>query len=205
MGEFNSIPATRLTGDEAFRVAGQPLGLTVLDFWRWGCSDLVSNATRAVIAEFLVASAIGVSGGVREEWSAFDLLGTDGTRIEIKASAYIQGWYQDDLSRPVFSCKPSRGWSRTTGEMSNEIKRQADVYVFCLHAHCDQETLDVLDVAQWEFYVVPTVVLDERTRSQHSITLPSLKKLTDAVSYADIEGAVAKAAATQKAARELSE
>lgn len=205
MGDYDSIPATRLTGDEAFRSGNQRLGLTVTDFWRWGCSDLVSNATRGVIAEFLVASAIGISDGVREEWSAYDLLGTDGTRIEIKASAYIQGWYQDDLSRPAFSCKPSREWSRTTGEMSDVIKRQADVYVFCLHSHRDQSTLDVLDVAQWEFYVVPTVALDSRTRSQHSITLPSLEKLTDAVPYAGLESAITRAASEQKAAQEASE
>jgi hypothetical protein len=35
-----------------------------------------------------------------------------------------------------------------------------------------------LNVKQWEFYVLPTSVLDQRTRSQHSITLKTLIGLT---------------------------
>jgi len=50
-----------------------------------------------------------------------------------------------------------------------------------------------LDISQWEFFVLPTKVLDERERSQHSITLPSLKKLTDSVSFFEIGQAVDKA------------
>jgi len=197
MDDLGSIPALRMTGTEAFHSDGRPLGLTVLDYWRWGASDLVSNATRGVVAEFLVATAIGVSDGVREEWSAYDLLSPEGIRLEIKASAFVQGWYQKEHSKPVFSCKPSRGWDRDTGFMSEKVKRQADVYAFCLHAHRDQRTLDVLDVSQWEFYVLPTRVLDERTRSQHSITLPSLNKLTQSVVYADLRSAILAAAHEQ--------
>lgn len=49
--------------------------------------------------------------------------------------------------------------------------------MFALLVHQEQVTLDPLDLGQWEFYFVPTVVLDVRKRSQHSITLPSLKAL----------------------------
>ena len=45
-------------------------------------------------------------------------------------------------------------------------RRQAEVYVFALLAHQHGATLDPLDVAQWEFFVVPTVTLDRRERSQ---------------------------------------
>ena len=50
-----------------------------------------------------------------------------------------------------------------------------------------------LDISQWEFFVLPTKVLDEREQSQHSITLPSLKKLTDSVSFFELGQAVDKA------------
>ena len=68
-------------------------------------------------------------------------------------------------------------WDPETNRQTGEPHRAADVYVFCLLAHKDQATLDPLNLDQWEFYVLPTVILNERKRSQHSITLPSLKKL----------------------------
>ncbi len=68
--------------------------------------------------------------------------------------------------------------------------------MFALLAHEDQETLDLLDVSQWEFYVVPTIWLDQRTRSQHSITLRSLRELhkKPPVHYEQLAAAVREAA-----------
>jgi hypothetical protein len=55
--------------------------------------------------------------------------------------------------------------------------------------------MDPLNLDQWEFYVLPTAVLDARGRSQHSITLPSLKALHgDPLGVAGIVEAVARAA-----------
>jgi len=71
-------------------------------------------------------------------------------------------------------------------------KRQADVYVFALLFHKDKNTGNPLDISQWEFFVLPTKVLDQRERSQYSITLPSLKKLTKSVSYFELGQAVDK-------------
>ncbi|MBK9250285.1 MAG: hypothetical protein IPM69_19790 [Ignavibacteria bacterium] len=36
---------------------------------------------------------------------------------------------------------------------------------------------------QWEFYVLPCKAIKDYKRSQHSITLPSLQRLTQAVEY----------------------
>jgi len=150
-------------------------------------------------AELLVASAIGITDGVREEWAAYDLHNPDGIRIEVKSSAHVQSWHQGKHSKPVFAYKKSRPSHRESGSLSAEPKRQAEVYVFCLHAHLDQATLDVLDVAQWEFYVLPTVQIEHRKRSQQSITLPSLQKLARSVPYADLRSAILEAAVTQRA------
>lgn len=141
---------------ERFHSGNTPLELTVFDFWQWTASDLVSNATRGLLAEFIVASALGVATNVREEWRAFDLLTATGTKIEVKSAAYLQSWAQNKQSEIIFSVRPTRAWDADTNVLSTEIKRQADVYVFALLAHRDKRTLNPLDLDQWEFYVVPT-------------------------------------------------
>ncbi|MGQ0814233.1 MAG: hypothetical protein ACT4O1_07175, partial [Gemmatimonadota bacterium] len=157
--------------NEEFHETGRPLGRLLADFWRWSSSDLVSNATRGCLAEFIVAAAVEDSRPVREEWASFDLLTPEGIRIEVKSAAYLQTWNQREFSRITFSTKPSRGWDAATNLESPELRRQADVYVFALLVHKDKRTVDPLNVDQWRFYVLPTRVLDARERSQHSITL----------------------------------
>jgi len=202
MGDLGPIDCERRGGGEPFHDGGRALGLDLLSFWQWSTSDVVSNATRGVLAEYLVAGALGVADGcIREEWAAYDLEARDGTRVEVKSAAYIQSWHQERLSQISFLVPKTRGWDRDTNRQDDDPRRKADVYVFALLAHTDQATLDPLDVSQWEFYVLPTEVLDERQRGQHSITLPSLRKLAgDAVDFAGLADAVAQAAAVQRRA-----
>lgn len=55
--------------------------------------------------------------------------------------------------------------------------------------------LDALDLDQWEFFVVPPADLDACERSQHSITLNSLKThYGEPVGFTGIAEAVARAA-----------
>lgn len=68
------------------------------------------------------------------------------------------------------------------------------VYVFALLAHTNKATVNPLDLHQWVFYVLPTAVLDGRTRSQHSITLRTLETLTAAIGFAELRQAVDLAA-----------
>jgi hypothetical protein len=68
------------------------------------------------------------------------------------------------------------------------------VYVLALLAHTDKATVDPLDLDQWVFYVLPTVVLDGRTRSQHSITLKTLQGLTAVAGFGGLRQAVQLAA-----------
>lgn len=167
----------RKGGDEQFHLAGNSRTFDLLSFWQWSASDLVSNAQRGVLAEYLVAQAVGAAGGVRTEWDAFDVLTPGGIKIEVKSSAYVQAWSQSDYSKITFDIAPKRSWDAGTNRSSDKPLRSADVYVFAIHAHKDQGTLDPLDFGQWEFYVLSTGVLDERRRTQKSITLGSLLKL----------------------------
>ena len=102
--------------------------------------------------------------GIREEWAPYDLLTPEGITVEVKSSAYIQSWHRERLSPIVFSCPKTRAWDPQTGGYEKEARRQARVYVFALLAYQHQATLDPLDLDQWDFYVVPTAVLDDRER-----------------------------------------
>jgi hypothetical protein len=82
--------AQRKCGTERFRNGTTLLDFNLLDFWQWSSSDLVSNALRGRVAEFLVAQALGVSDGIRNEWDSYDLRSLSGLRIEVKSAAYLQ-------------------------------------------------------------------------------------------------------------------
>ena len=172
------IPCLRQTGAERFALGDQQLSVDLLSFWQWSVSDLVSNATRGRLAEYIVAMALGLTSGVRNEWDAYDLK-IDGYKIEVKASGYLQSWSQQRLSRPIFSIRPARGWDPITGQMQDEIRRQSDLYVFCLQHHQEKTTLNPLDLMQWSFYVLPTKRLDESPQFQKAktISLTSLLSL----------------------------
>ena len=197
MNELQRLTITRKKEKELFYLNGNKLSFALMSFWQWSASDLVSNATRGVLAEYIVARALGLAEkGVRNEWAAFDLETPAGIKIEVKSAAYVQSWHQKRLSSITFMTPKTRAWDADTNMQSREAKRQADVYVFALLVHINKATVDPLILDQWRFYVLPTAVLDARTRSQHSITLKSLKKLCDgAVTYADLREAVEKSVA----------
>lgn len=169
---------TLKSGQESFHAHRQPFDFNLLEFWQWSTSDLVSNATRGRLAEYIVAKALDLdTTGIRNEWDAFDLLMPSGIKIEVKSAAYLQSWHQDKPSSVVFRVPQTRAWDPETNTQSADSMRQADIYVFALLHHMDKATLDPLNVEQWSFYVLPTCVLNARTRSQHSITLKSLQTL----------------------------
>jgi len=167
------------SGQEEFHHDRKNLDFNPLAFWRWSTSNLVSNVTRGVLAEFIVAKAMGItSQSVRSEWDAFDIETDEGIKIEVKSAAYVQSWFQNELSKISFQVQKKRVWDAETNRREEEPKRPADIYVFALLAHKDKKTIDPLNLNQWRFYVLPTEVLNRRKRSQHSITLRSLEKLS---------------------------
>ena len=195
------LRASRKTGAEALHLDGEALPVTLLSCWQWSVSDLVSNVTRGRLAEFIVATALGIdTSGVRNEWDAFDLVTPTGLKLEVKSSAHVQSWYQARLSSIVWRTPRTRAWDAATNLFSEESRRQADVYVLALLQHEEKGSIDPLNLAQWCFFVLPTRVLDARTRSQHSITLKSLKGLAEAVSYSGLSAAVEQAGQAQRGA-----
>jgi len=64
------------TGKEPFRSGSQVLQATVLDYWRWAGSNLMSNRERGILGEFLVATALGLEKEPRMEWLRPKVLGS---------------------------------------------------------------------------------------------------------------------------------
>jgi hypothetical protein len=153
------------------------------------------------LAEFIVAKALTIpTNNVWNEWGAFDLITPAGVKVEVKSAAYLQTWSQKGYSPISFLTPKTKAWDPNTNHMESESRRQADVYVFAVLAHKDKATVDPMDVAQWQFYVLSTSVLNQRTRSQHSITLKSLETLAGSpVAYGQLAAAVAKAAESKMA------
>lgn len=162
------------TGEEAIvSTDGSIIGI-LHDFWQWAYSDLMGNAERGALAEYLVACALGVENSPRIAWDKFDLQTTDGIAVEVKTSGYLQTWTQKSLSRPIFGIQPTLGWDSVTNEYDKEKHRQADIYVFCLHKHTEQETADPLQLSQWDFYLLPTAVINQTFGTQKSASLSAL-------------------------------
>ena len=80
------------SGQEPFHTASVPSGFALLDYWRWAESDLLNNTRRAIVAEFLVARAVGATDVPRVEWASVDVVTPEGVKIEVKSSAYVQSW-----------------------------------------------------------------------------------------------------------------
>ncbi|GAB7497490.1 hypothetical protein Bwad002_18410 [Bilophila wadsworthia] len=148
---------------------------TLQDFWAWAFSDLVSNTERGKLAEYIVATAMGCDEGTSPTWGSFDLLSPEGIKIEVKTSAYIQSWEQKNFSRIEFSIAESLYWDGVA--YAKEKKRQADVYVFCVLKHKEQDTINPLDLEQWDFYPVSTAILNETVKGQKTICLARVAEL----------------------------
>ncbi len=199
MGKFKEIKASSKTGKESLTDNGKNTNYNLFDFWRWSVSDILSNATRGRFAEFVVGTAVGLNPkNLRDEWDAYDLTTDDGIKIEVKSSAYIQSWKQKNFSTISFSIKPARYWDAETNIQQEKPKRHADIYVFCHLKHKDEKTIDPLKMEQWDFYVLPTYQLDNYTRSQSSITINSLKKMTKPKKYKELKNEITKAYNEQK-------
>ncbi|MCH9834004.1 MAG: hypothetical protein K0U49_11650 [Alphaproteobacteria bacterium] len=158
------------TGQELFISNNKGLQFNVLKFWQWSSSDLLGNTLRGQLAEFIVASALNLLDKPRMEWDAYDLETDKGLKIEVKSSAYLQSWHQNELSKIQFRINPTIDWY----DNNAEAKRHADIYIFCLLAHKDKETVNPIDLNQWIFYIVPTKILNEKMPQQKTIMLSSL-------------------------------
>lgn len=165
----------QLNGNEPFTLHGSDTSIILQDFWRWAYSDLLNNTHRGVLAEFLVHSALGTKDVARADWLPFDLTSPSGLRIEVKSSAYLQAWTPEDVfSQIIFDISKKLAWDGAT--YASKAMRNNDLYVFCVFTARTRD-VSILDLDYWDFYVLPTSVLNERVPEQKKISLSSLLKL----------------------------
>ena len=173
---YSAITPKKMNGTESFvNIDGEKI-CSLVDFWRWAYSDLVGNAERGALAEFIVACALGIQDSERISWDKYDLLSKEGIKIEVKTSGYLQTWNQERLSKLIFGIRPTYGWNSKVNLYDKARKRQSDIYVFCVHKHTEQETVNPLLISQWDFYLMPTKWIDEKFGEQKTAALSSLVK-----------------------------
>lgn len=167
--------------DEHFSANGHQLSLTMTDFWTWAYSDLSNNIGRSVLAEYIVATALGTSSIETERsrvmWRPYDLLSKEGYRVEVKSAAYVQSWDSKHPEHISFRIAPARIPDETGDyKLDAPLQRNSDLYVFCIYTAITKDE-SPLNLDLWEFYILPTKVLDEKKPTQKTITLPVLKQL----------------------------
>ena len=177
-GEYlDQIARRKLDGSEALPGLA---GASVLDFWRWAHSDIVENIQRGIFAEFLVASALGITEADRVGWNGYDL-DYAGYKLEVKSSAYLQSWLQRQYSKIVFGIGARQQWIE--GKATYEDARYvADAYIFAVYEDRDPLTANVLDAHRWTFFVVPIEALVKHVGAAKSITGARLLEITDGIS-----------------------
>jgi len=172
-------------------LTGQRIG----DFWAWAFSDVLSNINRAVLAEWLVGSALDCVSNIRPIWAPWDLE-YEGSKIEVKSTSYHQNWKRSPASRSEFDIKATtadfpRDAAIPFGPEAEyytdpEIKRRADIYVFANYAEEDLAKVDPLDVGGWCFYVLPTPELEAHFGKQKKVALSRIRAVTAEVGYEDL-------------------
>ena len=143
-----------LRGHERFS-----FGPTVTEFRSWAMGDLRMNTVRGYLVELMVAKAVGSPSPARVEWAPFDVEAADGTRIEVKTTAFLQSWSQTRQSIPSWTFRSvgaSSTWDEEVGaNVAIDPAGRVDVWVFALQTCTEPAEYQPLDASQWNFRVVP--------------------------------------------------
>lgn len=178
---YKKLPVRKLTGDEQFKNVGEK-NFSVLEFWRYGFSSLNSNVLRGVLAEFIVENALKENSEIdtRSPWGDYDVF-YKGKKIEVKCCSYIQDWDQNKFSTIRWSGLKATDlyYSEAVNKKSEMIRTKAyksDIYILSVFKHQDHATLDIIDMNQWEFYVLTKDEIQLIARGGNSVSLLRLVK-----------------------------
>lgn len=190
-------------GNESLINHGECLLYSVIDFWKWAFSNLDDNTIRGTFAEFVVKTALD-EGVVNHNlytrgWAEYDLDGPKipalnrNARIEVKCTGLVQSWGIKHPERASFSIAPAKKLDPVKLDYLEDAPRQRnnDLYVFCVYKASDLSE-DVLDMSLWEFYVIPTQMIenDPPLFKQKSLSLTRLKSISCPVTYSELYGTI---------------
>ncbi len=157
------------------------------DVWKWAYADFLPNAQRGVLAEYIVALAVGAASTARKMWDAVDVVSPTGLQIEVKSASYLQAWRQTSLSRIRFDIAPKRVWEEKSRQYSEVASRRAAVYVFALFETIELEKADPLELGQWSFRTCSCADLEREFGAQRSVSLAALDAIgLRRLSYQDL-------------------
>lgn len=188
LDKIDRLCDNHLVGNEVFSYNGNETEMTMLEYWRWHFSEIFN--LQDTIAEYIVAKALGLTHAYNSgDWTLFDIE-YRGARIEVKESSYMHAWQTDEEPK-----SKSRNFGITKAyekykDNTSSLARQNDIYVFCLNTGNTREASNPLQLEHWEFYIVPTAVINEQCGDAKSISLSRLRKITNAVTYPEIMGTV---------------
>lgn len=162
------------------------LSFGLLEFWQQKYSNIYNM--QEVIAEFLVEKALGIDKAQNTDyWTLYDILYRN-YRIEIKETSYYHPWNENGIVSKYRSFGITKANSNyDIKDCENKFERQNDIYVFCLNTGNTKEESNPMNLNNWEFYIVPTSIINEKCGNNKTITLGKVRKLTQKVSYDKIK------------------
>jgi len=152
------------TGDEHFFNADMPTTHILSDFYSWLSADMTTPAVRNLLAEYIVAMALGIE----QEGKVFPCLYYGEYSIAVSSSGYVQT-SAGHLVSPTFKAPAN-----------------ADISIFCLHEHLNKNTSDLMKLEQWTFFITNKKIPDDKP-----LTVSVVKALSPyMVKYDEIKGAI---------------
>ena len=181
-----------ITGKTPFTSNGEPLGFTMSDFWEYQYTNIFDM--QEYIAEFLVGKALGLQKSQNTDgWTLFDMLYRN-ARIEVKETSYYHSWLgtitKEICKVRTFDIHKSHCIYKDT---ESKLLRNNDVYVFCLNKGETREESNPLCMEHWEFYVVPTSVIDETFKDQKSVSLKRIEAISKKVAFHQLKEEIDRA------------
>lgn len=175
-----------MTGEEKFILNNKQLNFGILDFWKYKYSNVYNM--QEVIAEFMIERALEVEKSYNtDSWTLFDILYRN-KRIEIKQTSYFHPWNENGKisKQRIFGITMANS-NYENPNIENKFERQNDVYVFCLNTGKTKETAYPLDISNWEFYVVPTKIINNLCGTNKTISLGKVRDIAKKVEYQNIK------------------
>ncbi len=155
------------------------------EFLEWAHGELLDNRNRGIVAEFIIAKALGLAGTRRVEWDDVDLV-YEGRSIEIKSAANLQSWEQTAPVNCKFNIpKKAAYWDEKLGRRMplDPPCRMADLYVLCHFKETDRLNADPLCPEQWDFYVLTSATIEENFGDQKQVALTRVQDCCEALGY----------------------
>ena len=202
MAEIHHNKVPLLNGEEPFiKPNGVNAGFIILDFWRFQFSNLLDMQGR--VGEFIVAMALGKKDPDNNNgWTLWDIDYRD-IKIEVKTTAYFQPWrFERDENGNIINddgknYSEARTFSirKANGEENGEkkFKRWSDIYVFVLNTGKTEKDADPKNLEHWDFYVVPTMIINKMFGDQKVLSLKRLVKIEKygvAIKYCQVKDKV---------------